>query len=127
MDDDDPENMLNLGPAARRYAELYPSVQPRLKAILASKDPKLSQSVASLARALRDQQARRLERLVAAYGLTRAESRLALHIIDGGSIAEYAQLAHVTPGTARVQLKAVFAKTGVSRQAQLIKLGQGGL
>ena len=124
MDDDEPEYRLNLDATARRYAELYPSMAPRLRQILASRDPKLRRRIGVLVKAIAAADAGRLQRLKAAYRLSPAEARLALHIIDGGSIASYADLTGVTPGTARVQLKSVFAKTGVSRQAELVKRGQ---
>jgi DNA-binding CsgD family transcriptional regulator len=124
MDDDNADPMLNLSPALQRYAELYPSVVPRLRAILASKDPDLRRRAVALAEAVQDRDVARLQRLMAAYRLTRAEARVALHIIDGGDVASYAGEARVSVGTARSQLKSIFAKTGVSRQSALVRLGQ---
>jgi DNA-binding CsgD family transcriptional regulator len=103
--------------------ELYPSVLPRLQAILASKDPHLRRRAAAFRRAAQVQEIARLGRLADAYRLSRAEARLALHIVEGGDIASYAKSVGVRVGTARSQLKAVFAKTGVSRQAELVRLG----
>ena len=108
-----------------RYAQLYPSAGPRLRAILANPDPKLRRRVATLRRLAEAHEANRLGRLADDYGLTRAEARVALHIIDGGDIASYARAAGVSAGTVRSQLKSVFAKAGVSRQAELVKLGAG--
>ena len=127
MADDKPKYSLKLDAPALRYAERYPSVFPRLREILTSEDPQLRRRVTALARAIMDTDRRRLEQLAAAYRLTRAESRVALHIIEGGDIASYARQAGVSAGTARTQLKSVFAKTGVSRQGELIKLGQSEL
>lgn len=56
------------------------------------------------------------------FGLTRAEAALATQLSRGLSIQEAAEVLHVSPHTARTQLKSVFAKTGVSRQAELIRL-----
>lgn len=124
MDDDEPEYSLSLNAVGLRYAEIYPSMIPRLREIMASRDPKIRARLAALAAADMAQREGRLRRLASVYGLTPAEARVALHVIDGGSLATYAQLAAVSVGTARTQLKSVFAKTGVSRQAELIKLGQ---
>jgi len=56
------------------------------------------------------------------FGFTRAEATLATQLSRGLSIQEAAEALHVSPHTARTQLKSIFAKTGVSRQAELIRL-----
>ena len=55
------------------------------------------------------------------YGLTPAETRLALALCQGDAPTEAAQRLGVSVGTVRVQLRAIFAKTGTSRQADLIR------
>jgi DNA-binding CsgD family transcriptional regulator len=56
------------------------------------------------------------------YGLTRAECRLTLLLVEGKSLDEVAAQARVSVLTLRSQLKSVFAKTGVKRQGELILL-----
>jgi DNA-binding CsgD family transcriptional regulator len=56
------------------------------------------------------------------YGLTRAECRLVLLLVEGNSLTESAISLCVTLNTVKTQLKSVFAKTKVSRQADLIRL-----
>jgi DNA-binding CsgD family transcriptional regulator len=56
------------------------------------------------------------------FSLTPAELRLALAMIRGVTLADYAETNRVTIGTARIQLKAVMAKTGTHRQADLVAL-----
>ena len=56
------------------------------------------------------------------YGLTAAEARVAQAIYQGDTPAQAAEHLGVTVGTVRSQLKAIFAKTGASRQAELIRL-----
>jgi DNA-binding CsgD family transcriptional regulator len=56
------------------------------------------------------------------FDLTPAEARVARGIVAGDSIDEFARKAGVSAGTVRQQLKSVFAKTGVSRQGELIGL-----
>jgi DNA-binding CsgD family transcriptional regulator len=56
------------------------------------------------------------------YGLTQAESRLVLLLVEGCSVKEAAASLQVTLNTAKTQLKSVFAKTRVRRQGELIKL-----
>jgi DNA-binding CsgD family transcriptional regulator len=63
-----------------------------------------------------------LDLLRQAYGLTPAEARLALVLTQGHSLKEAAHLCGVTHNTAKSQLKSVFAKTNVQRQAQLVRL-----
>jgi DNA-binding CsgD family transcriptional regulator len=62
------------------------------------------------------------EVLGALFGLSRAESRLAIGLLMGRSAAEYARLAGVGVATIRSQLHSIFVKTGVKRQAQLVAL-----
>jgi DNA-binding CsgD family transcriptional regulator/PAS domain-containing protein len=59
------------------------------------------------------------------YGLTPAEARLAAELVGGASLAEAAAKAGIAYQTARTQLKAVFAKTGAHRQAELVALLTG--
>jgi len=104
------------------YAEIYPTIRERLKIIRQSSDPAIQAKVKLLRElfARRDQNV--IERLTRAFNLTRAEARLALWLAEGGSIAEYAQSAGISLGTARTHLKAVFAKTGAHRQSALASL-----
>jgi DNA-binding CsgD family transcriptional regulator len=57
-----------------------------------------------------------------AYHLTPAEARLALSMVEGHSLKFAAEMIGVTFNTARSQLKSIFAKTGVRRQGELIRL-----
>ena len=56
------------------------------------------------------------------FGLTPAEANLAILLARGLSLAEVSDAQNISPHTARAQLKAIFAKTGVSRQAELVRL-----
>jgi DNA-binding CsgD family transcriptional regulator len=56
------------------------------------------------------------------FGLTPAERRLAVEVASGVSLRESADRLGIAYHTARTQLKAVFGKTGVSRQAELVAL-----
>jgi DNA-binding CsgD family transcriptional regulator len=60
--------------------------------------------------------------LCAAFGLTGAEAKLAARLASGGGIDVAAASLGITRETARTQLKAVFAKTNTSRQAELAAL-----
>lgn len=55
-------------------------------------------------------------------GLTMAEARLAAVLGEGLSLVEAARRLGIAHNTAKVQLRSVFAKTGVHRQAQLVAL-----
>jgi DNA-binding CsgD family transcriptional regulator len=59
--------------------------------------------------------------LRALYGLTAAEEVLALALLDGRRLREIAEARGVSLETVRVQLKALFAKTGCDRQADLAR------
>jgi DNA-binding CsgD family transcriptional regulator len=56
------------------------------------------------------------------FNLTPAESRLALALGGGDTLNEFAERQGVSVGTARVQLKAVMAKTSTRRQSELVAL-----
>jgi DNA-binding CsgD family transcriptional regulator len=56
------------------------------------------------------------------FGLTPAEANLALLLARGLSLAEASDTQNISQHTARAQLKSIFAKTGVSRQAELVRL-----
>jgi DNA-binding CsgD family transcriptional regulator len=56
------------------------------------------------------------------YGLSAAEARLAAALVGGKSLNGYAEARGVSRNTVRTQLKQVLAKTGVRRQAELVKL-----
>jgi DNA-binding CsgD family transcriptional regulator len=55
-------------------------------------------------------------------GLTMAEARLASVLNRGLSLVDAAKQLGIAHNTAKVQLRSVFAKTGVHRQAQLVAL-----
>lgn len=56
------------------------------------------------------------------FGLTPAEAGLATLLADGLSLVEAAERMYVSEGSARSYCKRVFAKTGVNRQAELVRL-----
>ena len=56
------------------------------------------------------------------FGLTAAEVRLAAAMFEGLTLAEAAEKFGLSVNTVRFQLARVFDKTGVSRQAELVKL-----
>ncbi|HSL16843.1 MAG TPA: helix-turn-helix transcriptional regulator [Methylomirabilota bacterium] len=62
------------------------------------------------------------ELLRALYGLTAAEARLASLLAEGASLAEIADCLEVSQTTLKTHLRAVFAKTGARRQAELVTL-----
>jgi len=61
------------------------------------------------------------------YGLTDAEVELVVLLCEGCSLEEAARRREVTHNTARSQLKQVFAKTGASRQSELVRLVLAGV
>lgn len=53
------------------------------------------------------------------YGLSQAEARLAQHLVQGQTLNNIAQTTGVSINTVRTQLQSIFAKVGVTRQAEL--------
>lgn len=62
------------------------------------------------------------EAIQAAFGLSVAEARLLGALAAGQSITDYAKGTGASRNTVRNQLSTVFAKTGTSRQAELVAL-----
>jgi DNA-binding CsgD family transcriptional regulator len=56
------------------------------------------------------------------FGLTPAETDVALEIGKGDGRNAAAARLSVTPGTVRIHLQRVFEKMGVHRQAELVRL-----
>lgn len=56
------------------------------------------------------------------YGLTAAESKLAVILAQGKSLGEATHLLGVKPNTTRTHLKRIFSKTETNRQSELVKL-----
>ena len=66
--------------------------------------------------------ARGLDTLCRLHGLSRVESQLITHLMEGLTISEAAVRMRVKIETARTYLKQVFAKTGMHRQTDLVTL-----
>lgn len=61
-------------------------------------------------------------RLIDVFGVTPAEAKLIIHLVDSMTLTAAAKELGVSRNTARAQLASIFSKTGVNRQAQLVKL-----
>ncbi|SOD95800.1 helix-turn-helix transcriptional regulator [Caenispirillum bisanense] len=62
------------------------------------------------------------ERLAELFGLTQAEGRVLAELAIGASVQEVASRSGVAVSTVRHHLKQLFGKTGVNRQAELVRL-----
>ncbi|AWM87225.1 helix-turn-helix transcriptional regulator [Microvirga sp. 17 mud 1-3] len=60
------------------------------------------------------------ELLLQAFGLTRREAKVATQLMCGCTLQEIADETGVGIGTVRAQTKAILAKTGTNRQAELV-------
>jgi DNA-binding CsgD family transcriptional regulator len=108
--------------ATAQYAKLYPSIYARLDAALASGAPMARVAEDAVLGAFSDIGPRQVARVRRQLGLTPTETQLALHLADGGTVASFAELRGTSPGTVRMQLKSIFAKSGVNRQSELALL-----
>ena len=72
-------------------------------------------------RATGHEQTPSLRRLNVLFGLSRREAMLASLIVQGLTVAEAAGDLGISEQTARTYLRQVFEKTGVTRQAELIR------
>ena len=60
--------------------------------------------------------------LLRRYGLTPAESRTVLALLEGGGLSAVAERLSVSLSTVRTLIQRVFAKTGTHRQSELVRL-----
>lgn len=56
------------------------------------------------------------------FGLTPAEIRVSIALVNGKSVAQYAHEAAISLNTARTHIKRIYSKTGVKRQSELVRL-----
>ena len=63
----------------------------------------------------------RIAMAVQAFGLSPSQTRLAISLLEGQTLANYAVANGVTPNTARTHLKRMFDKVGVSNQVGLVR------
>jgi DNA-binding CsgD family transcriptional regulator len=61
------------------------------------------------------------------FGLTPAETRLAILLLQHRSVEEAAERLDISLNTARTHLKKLFEKTGTRRQSELVSLLGGGV
>jgi DNA-binding CsgD family transcriptional regulator len=64
----------------------------------------------------------RLELLKSVCGLTPAEARVAIALLEGGSARNVADYLNVSPHTVRTQLKQIYAKLGVDTRARFVRM-----
>jgi DNA-binding CsgD family transcriptional regulator len=66
-----------------------------------------------------------LEAIASAFKLTPAEMRVLMMIVQVGGVPEVAPVLGISETTVKTHLQRVFAKTGTSRQADIVKLVAG--
>ncbi len=65
------------------------------------------------------------EVIARSFDLTPAEARVMLSIVDGSGVPETAAALGTAESTVKTHLRRVFAKTGTSRQADLVRIAAG--
>lgn len=103
----------------REYAALYPSVIPRLEQAAKAGDPHVARAIKAFADASVKSETSHIARCRARFDLTESQARIAIFLSEGGTVAEYAAAMGISVATVRTHLKAIFAKTGAKRQAEL--------
>jgi DNA-binding CsgD family transcriptional regulator len=96
----------------KRLSSIYPTLEARLEAAAQDKHPYVLRALELFGH----DQGRLIEQWRKAHALTEAEANLAMGIVEGVSLAEYAARNGVTVHTVRAQLKSIFQKTGVRRR-----------
>jgi DNA-binding CsgD family transcriptional regulator/PAS domain-containing protein len=133
----DPEDDALLQSQIKRYLEAKP-IQPSEPLYLHSRDPVdliglLIRQLPALEAGPREERAmvgiylgdhtRRtslsVDLLKKLYDLSGAEARIAVHLAQGRSAREIAELEHISHTTVRTHIAHIYAKTGINRQAEL--------
>ena len=63
-----------------------------------------------------------LEQLRAGFGLTTAEARVALALVDDDALVHVADRLCISRNTVRTHLQRIFGKTNTARQTELIRV-----
>lgn len=116
------EALADTSETLRDYIRLYPDAKRRALEIVTGVADDYAEMGMELVIEIAEDAATRIERLGKSFDLTVSEALLALHIADGGSTTDYAATRGITRNTVRNQLQAVFDKTGVRRQTELVRL-----
>lgn len=104
------------------YAQLYPATPERVAEIVEQVADAYAELGIDLIFEHHEVESVRAERLRALFGLTLAEAAIALHIVNGNNMRNFADQRKLSRHTARNQLQQVFDKTGVHSQAELVRL-----
>lgn len=109
-------------PVPDGYADVYPTARRRMVEIVSTFSATLENVGLSLVIETPERPGEHAERLMRQHELTAAEARLAVHLAEGGTLADHAAEQKISRNTARTHLRAIFQKTGVNRQAALVRL-----
>jgi DNA-binding CsgD family transcriptional regulator/PAS domain-containing protein len=107
---------LNRDDEPAQYAHVLPLTGGELRARLKS------EAVAAVFVGATGDEADGAEAMATAFSLTLAETRLVEHLLGGDSLKESAAALGIAMTTAKTHLENVFQKTGVKRQAELMRL-----
>jgi DNA-binding CsgD family transcriptional regulator len=102
----------------RRFSEINPGVPERLREIARWLDADFRANGLTF----EIKQAPGAEPWSRRYALTPAETRLAAHLLAGGTPATYAAAQALSPHTVRNHLRSIYAKTNTNRQVSLLQL-----
>jgi DNA-binding CsgD family transcriptional regulator len=106
----------------RRAAEKNPAVLDRLSEVVRWLDVRLRAEGHKLALEKATPGGAGAQAWDKRFGLTPAETRLALHLLNGGSAKTYAVEHGLSPHTVRNHLRSIYAKTDTNRQVALLQL-----
>jgi DNA-binding CsgD family transcriptional regulator/PAS domain-containing protein len=109
---------LNEDEAPPHFAHVLPLTGSELRTRLAP------EAAAAVFIGAAQDEAETAEAMAAAFGLTGAETRLLESLLAGNTLAETAKASGVAVVTAKTHLDNIFGKTGVNRQADLIRLAE---
>lgn len=109
----------HFAPRVGAYADEHPAVPQRLSEIVRWIDANMRE--AGLKFIVTKDDAARMS-WQTRLGLTPAETRLAAHLLGGGTPQTYATECGLSPHTVRNHLRSIYAKTNTNRQVSLLQL-----
>lgn len=112
------EEHFSAKPELRRYFENNPQLPRRLSEVAQWLDADLRAN----GLVLEIKELARTDLWSKRYALTPAETRLAAHLLNGGTTESHAAEQSVSRHTVRNQLRSIYAKTNTNRQVSLLQL-----
>ena len=106
----------------KRFRAAYPGSTERFKEIEKIAPDELKPTLSHVIELMETPVEEAHPELAQFFGFTAAETKLAVFLMQGGSLSSFAKEHEISRNTARNQLQIIFQKAYVRRQAELVAL-----